>query len=163
VAVRSPDGEWTKAENAGFGGAGSQQGYACAASEDGFVVVGSDDRSGTTDARIWVSEDGVEWTEVTSGVLGGAGDQWASAAAAVPDGEGWLVAGGDTVTGDADIALWRVDPSGAVTRRDEGEPALGGPGDQAVDAIEIDEDGTVTLAGSDYGRVGLWESDVLDR
>jgi hypothetical protein len=163
VAVRSPEGEWTKAENAGFRGDGSQQGYACAASEDGFVVVGSDDRSGTTDARVWVSEDGVEWTEVTSGVLGGAGDQWASAAAAVPDGEGWLVAGGDTVTGDADIALWRVDASGSITRRDEGEPALGGPGDQAVDAIEIDDEGTVTLAGSDYGRAGLWESDVLDR
>lgn len=163
VAVRSPDGKWTKAENAGFGGAGSQQGFACAASDDGFVVVGSDDRSGNADARAWVSEDGVEWTEVTSGVLGGAGDQWASAAAAVPDGEGWLVAGGDTVTGDADIALWRIDPSGDVTRRDEGEPALGGPGDQSVDAVTVDEDGTVTLAGSDYGRVGLWESDVLDR
>ena len=73
------------------------------------------------------------------------------------------MAGGDTAGGDGDIALWRIDPSGGVTRRDGGEPALGGPGDQSVDRRHRRRGRRVTLAGSDYGRVGLWESDVLDR
>jgi hypothetical protein len=163
VAVRDAEGAWTKATHPGFKGAGSQQAYSCAASDQGFVVVGADSRSGSVDARIWVSEDGITWEELTSGLLGGAGDQWASAAAAVPDDEGWLVGGTDSVSGDADIALWRVTSSGDIDRRDRGEPALGGPGEQSISDITIAEDGAVTLAGNDYGRVGLWESDLLDR
>ena len=93
----------------------------------------------------------------SSSILGGTGDQWASAVAPVPGG-GWLVAGTDRATGDGDIALWRIDSSGDVTRRDRGERALRGPGEQTVSSMDIDEDGDVTLAGNDYGRVGLWES-----
>ena len=163
VAVRDTEGVWTKGSHPGFKGAGSQQAYSCAASDQGFVVVGADSRSGSVDARIWVSEDGTTWEEISSGLLGGAGDQWASAAAAVPGDEGWLVGGTDTVSGDADIALWRVTTSGDIARRDRGEPALGGPGEQSVSDITITEDGEVTIAGNDYGRVGLWESDLLDR
>jgi hypothetical protein len=162
VATRTSEG-WTAAASDGFGGIGSQEAYGCAAGEDGFVVVGSDDRSGNLDARIWVSEDGVEWTEVESGLLGGPGDQWASAAVAVPGGRGWLVAGTDAVSDDGDIALWRLRPSGDIERRDRGEPALGGSGRQTASAIAVDEDGTVILAGNDYGRVGLWESRRIDR
>jgi hypothetical protein len=163
VAFRDAEGKWTAGENRSFGGSGSQQAYACAADENGFVVVGSDGRSGSVDARIWVSEDGLAWEEITSGLLGGSGDQWASAAAAVPDGEGWLVAGSDTMSGNADVALWRITADGDVSRRDHDEPALGGPGEQSVSDITIEDDGRVTLAGNDYGRIGLWESDVLDR
>ena len=111
---------------------------------------------------MWTSEDGLTWTELESSLLGGTGDQWASAAAAAPDG-GWLVGGTDTATGDGDIALWRITADGEVDRRDRGEPALTGPGDQTVSNISIDDDGRVTLTGDDYGRVGLWESDTLDR
>ena len=82
--------------------------------------------------------------------------------AAVPGG-GWLVAGTDRASGDGDIALWRIDSSGDVTRRDRGERALRGPGEQTVSSVAIDEDGHVTLAGNDYGRVGLWESSTVDR
>jgi hypothetical protein len=32
-----------------------------------------------------------------------------------------------------------------------------------VSSIDITEDGHVTLAGNDYGRVGLWESATVDR
>ena len=98
--------------------------------------------------------------------MGGGGDQWASAASVVPDGDeadGWLVAGTDTSHGDGDIALWRVSAGGDVARRDEGERSLAGAGDQTVTGVTVDADGHVTLAGSDYGRVGLWESDRLDR
>jgi hypothetical protein len=169
VIQRNPDdGVWSGAvaEDGSFGGPGNQIAYACAAGPDGFVVVGSDDSSGDTDARIWTSPDGREWTQVVAGPLGGGGDQWASAVALVPggdDGDGWLVAGVDTGAGNRDIALWRLSADGELTRRDRGESALGGPGDQTVSSVSVDEEGHVTLAGSDYGRVGLWESDRLDR
>lgn len=162
VAKRSNDGTWAKSTHGSFDGPGNQQANACAASDEGYVVVGSDDRSGSIDARIWVSEDGSEWSEVTSGLLGGLGDQWASAVTAVPGG-GWLVAGTDASSGTGDIALWLVGPDGEVERRDRGEPALGGPGEQSVSTVAIDDDGRVFLAGNDYGRVGLWQSDSLDR
>lgn len=162
VATRDPaTGVWTGAEGP-FTGAGEQLADGCAASDDGFVVVGSDDSSGNRDARVWTSDDGVTWTELESALLGGSGDQWASTAVPAPDG-GWLVGGTDTASGDADIALWRITADGDVSRRDQGETALGGPGDQSVTNIAIDEDGRVALAGHDYGRVGLWQSDVLDR
>jgi hypothetical protein len=163
IRRRAPDGTWSAgtAEDDSFAGPGSQQMYGCAAAEDGFVAVGSDDRSGDSDARVWTSDDGVAWTRATAGVLGGSGDQWASAAATVPEGGGWLVGGTDTAPGDGDIALWRVQGD-EVTRRDRGEPQLAGPGEQSVTNLAVDDDG-VTIVGDDYGRVGLWHSDVLDR
>ena len=163
AGLRSPEGEWTEVTAPdSFAGGGSQQATACAASDEGFVLVGSDDSNGTIDARAWTSDDGLAWTEVESSVLGGAGDQWASAVAAVPGG-GWLVAGTDAGSGDGDIALWRIDGSGDVSRRDRGEPSLAGPGEQSVSDVVVAEDGHVTLVGNDYGRVGLWESDSVDR
>jgi hypothetical protein len=97
-------------------------------------------------------------------MLGGAGDQWASAVTAVPEDEGggWLIGGTDTVSGDGDVALWRLHPDGELSRRDQGEPDLGGPGEQSVNDIAIDG-GNVLLVGDDYGRVGVWESDEIDR
>ena len=168
VRRNGDDGVWTvgTAADGSFGGSGNQIAYACAAGPEGFVVVGSDDASGDTDARIWTSPDGIEWTQVDAGTLGGGGDQWASAVAAVPGddgGDGWLVAGVDTEGGNRDIALWRLSADGELTRRDQGEAALGGPGDQTASGVSVDEDGHVTVAGTDYGRVGLWESNRLDR
>jgi hypothetical protein len=162
VRQRAADGTWsTPTHDGSFGGGGNQQAYGCAAGEAGFVVVGSDDRSGDADARVWTSEDGLDWTRVESGLLGGAGDQWASAAAEVP-GAGWLVGGTDTVEGDGDVALWRLLPSGEISRRDRGEPELGGTGQQSVSAIAVDGD-RVIITGHDHGRVGIWESGVVDR
>lgn len=166
--VRDANGAWSAGEvdDESFGGPGSQQAYGCAAGEDGFIMVGADDRSGDSDARLWTSEDGRSWSRVESGMLGGAGDQWASAVAAVPedDGGGWLVGGTDTVAGDGDVALWRIHADGEVSRRDRGEPDLAGPGEQSVKAIAVDEDG-VLVVGEDYGHgpVGVWRSDSVDR
>jgi WD40 repeat protein len=162
VAARVEGAGWLPGSGDGLAGNGDQQANACAASDDGFIMVGSDDSTGNRDARVWISEDGQSWTEVESSILGGTGDQWATAVAPAPDG-GWLVAGTDTASGDGDIALWRIDADGELTRRDRGERALRGPGEQTVTSIDIEEDGHVILAGTDYGRVGLWESDSVDR
>jgi hypothetical protein len=162
VRVRAKDGKWSDVTHDGtFGGDGNQQAYGCAASDDGFIVVGSDDRSGDADARVWTSEDGREWTRTESGMFGGGGDQWASAAAGVPGG-GWLIGGTDTAVGDGDVALWRLGDDGEISRRDRGETQLGGTGRQSVTSIVIDDD-RVLIAGTDYGRVGIWESDTIDR
>jgi hypothetical protein len=162
VRYRAKDGKWSEVSDDGsFGGAGNQHAYGCAAGEDGFIVVGSDDRSGDADVRVWTSEDGRNWTRAESGLFGGGGDQWAVAAAAVPSG-GWLIGGTDTAVGDGDAALWRLAADGAISRRDWGEPELGGTGRQSVSSIVVDDD-RVLIAGSDYGRVGLWESDTIDR
>ena len=162
AAVRVEGQGWVAGQGGGLAGNGDQQANACAASDEGFIMVGSDDSTGNRDARVWISEDGQTWTDVESSILGGTGDQWATAVAPVPGG-GWLIAGTDTASGDGDIALWHIDADGELTRRDRGERALRGPGEQTVSSIDIEEDGHVTLAGNDYGRVGLWESDSVDR
>jgi hypothetical protein len=163
IRRRSGDGSWSEgtATDNSFSGRGSQDAFACAAGEDGFVVVGTDDSRGNVDARVWTSPDGVEWSEVTSGALGGAGDQEASAVAAV-QGDGWLVAGTDSSSGDNDVALWRVRANGQVIRRDRGESSLNGPGDQVVESVTVDRDHAVVV-GQDQTGIGIWETTNLDR
>ena len=78
-------------------------------------------------------------------------------------GGGWLVGGTDASTDEGDVALWLLGPDGEVSRRDRGEPALSGPGRQSISDIAIAEDGRVTLVGDDHGRVGIWESETLER
>jgi hypothetical protein len=165
VRLRGRDGRWRPGEatdNSFVGnGGGSQEAFGCAASDEGFVVVGADSSRGNSDARVWTSTDGLSWKQVTSGALGGAGEQAARAVAAVPDG-GWLIGGTDTIGGDSDAALWRLDSSGQITRRDRDEPSLGGPGIQAVAAISVTDDHTV-LVGEDQAGIGMWETSDLDR
>lgn len=163
VRRRAPDASWTAGEatDDSFGGAGHQEAFSCAAGEEGFIMVGTDDARGNTNARVWVSDDGASWHELTSSSLGGTGDQEASAVAEVP-GDGWLVAGTDTTSGDHDVALWRVLNDGQITRRDRGEPSLSGPGDQLVESITVDGDHAVVV-GQDQTGIGIWESRNLDR
>jgi hypothetical protein len=166
VRLRGRDGRWHAGEAAdssftGEDGAGSQEAFGCAASDDGWVIVGSDSSRGNNDARVWTSEDGLTWTQVSSGALGGAGEQVAHVVAAVPDG-GWLVGGTDSIGGDSDIALWRVDTSDRVSRRDRDEPSLGGPGPQSIASITITGNKAV-LVGQDQTGLGMWETSELDR
>jgi hypothetical protein len=162
--LRGRDGLWRKGETAdgsftGIEGS-SQEAFGCAASAEGFVVVGSDNTRGNSDARVWFSEDGINFEQVVSGSLGGSGEQIARAAAAVPDG-GWLIGGVDTIGGDSDIALWRFD-DGEISRRDRDEPELGGPGTQSVAAISV-VDNRAVIVGEDQVGAGMWETGDLDR
>ena len=93
-------------------------------------------------------------------MLGGGGDQWASAAAAVPGG-GWLIGGTDTAVGDGDVALWR---SGTTARSHAATAARPSSVARAGNrsAASLDDD-WVLIAGTDYGRAGIWESDTIDR
>jgi hypothetical protein len=165
VAVRYRDkqGGWHAGVSLdkSFEGAGNQEAIACAASKDGYLMVGSDNRAGNTDARVWFSKNGTEWRQLSASGLGGSGDQEARAVAAAPQG-GWLVGGVDTRGGDSDAALWRVDEKGTVTRRDNDEPTLSGPGTQTISGIYVSE-ASVVLVGEDEAGVAMWESRKLDR
>jgi hypothetical protein len=163
VNVRDEQGGWRggRAADDSFGGPGRQEAFACAVDEDGFLLVGSDDSRGNSDARVWRSSDGVEWEQVPASAFGGSGNQQARAVAAVPGG-GWLIGGNDMVAGDSDIALWRLEPDGEVTRRDRGEPSLTGPGAQTLNSLTVTRSRTV-IVGEDQGGVGLWETRNLDR
>ena len=83
--------------------------------------------------------------------------------AAVPGG-GWLVAGTDTGVGRR---RHRPVAHRLVGRRHPPRPRRAGAprarASRPCRSIAIDEDGHVTLAGNDYGRVGLWESSTVDR
>lgn len=163
AAVSYRDGEgWQEAvaSDDSFDSPGSQQALACASSDDGFVVVGSDDSGGSLNAKIWTSDDGTEWQEVTAGILGGSGEQEATAVAAIPGG-GWLVAGSDTASDDAGIALWHLRPDGSLERRDQGEPSLSSALPMSVHDIAITSD-RVVIVGSDSNGLGFWETDTSD-
>lgn len=164
VRLRDADGKWHEgtATDESFTGPGSQQSIACAGADGvGFILVGSDNARGNTDARVWVSEDGLEWQQISASTLGGSGEQEARAVTAVPDG-GWLLGGIDTMGGDSDAALWRIDENDSITRRDRDEPELGGAGTQTVSGIYVDGD-RVVVVGEDQAGVGIWESKTLDR
>lgn len=166
VQFRDRDGEWHDAiaTDDSFAGGGARQALACAASDEGFIVVGSDGSSDDLNAKVWLSEDGLEWEELAADVLGGNGDQQATAVTAVPQG-GWLIAGTDTgPSSDGGVALWRLRPGGELIRRDVGEPRLNGPGPKTVADVAVTRDRTV-IVGADVDGVGIWESrtDALDR
>ncbi|HEX5947507.1 MAG TPA: hypothetical protein VFY82_14575 [Acidimicrobiales bacterium] len=163
VRHRDPQGVWVAGAPEG-GGAFAEESHSvwdCAASEDGYVVVGEVDAGRNDDAAVWTSSDGITWARLDDDLFGGAGDQSAAAVVALPSG-GWLVGGADDSSGDEDAALWRIDADGEVTRRDAGEAALGGRGDQRVYDLAVVDDGLVVV-GADHLRVGLWESPVVDR
>lgn len=162
VRLRQND-QWTEATAAdgSFESNGNVSGLACAASDDGFLMVGTDDSGGNLDAKVWSSEDGLTWEEVTSGSFGGTGSQEATAVAAVPGG-GWLIAGTDTSGAEAGIALWRLDADGEISRRDHGEAALRGPVPMGVSDLAVSGNRAV-IVGTDVEGIGVWETENLDR
>ena len=161
-APAPPAGGW-RATVPGSAGRGNQQAYGCTAGDDGFVIVGSDDRSGNRDARVWTSADGVDL---------GRGRIQLARRQRRPVGQ----RGGGRARRRLARGRDRHGPGrrrhrpvahrcrrrrAPTTTRDE--TALRGPGEQSVTNVAVDDDGHVTLAGNDYGRVGLWQSDTVDR
>jgi hypothetical protein len=159
IRLRDADGEWHPGNDSdgSFSGRGSRQALGCAASDEGFIVVGSDDSGRDLDAKAWVSEDGEDWEEVTSDLLGGNGDQQAAAVAPLPDG-GWLIVGTDTgPPSNGGIALWRLQSNGELVRVDDGESDLAGPGPKTVADVAVTPRRTV-IVGADIDGIGIWEA-----
>ena len=128
----------------------------------GFVAVGSDDRSGDADARVWTSTDGIDWRRVESGLL---------RRRRRPVGQRRRRRPRETAAGSSAAPTrppaTATSPCGGSRRRRadpprRGRARAGRPGRAVGDQPLVDDEG-VTIVGDDYGRVGLWQSDTLDR
>ena len=158
VIVLSPDGLGYVGETPAHSGRGIQRyNDVCVSHDRTAVAVGVGGSTGAFDVIVGARTEGSGWAK-GEGTFTGDGNQQGYACAASDD--GFVLVGSDDRSGNVDA---RVSSSGDISRRDRGEPALAGPGEQSVSNISIDGDGHVTLVGDDYGRVGLWESDTLDR
>jgi hypothetical protein len=118
-----------------FGGDGNQYVYGVSAGGPGLVAVGRDASPDDSDAAVWTSPDGVNWTRVpASAELGGTGDQ--QMRAVVAGGPG-LVAVGDSYVGeDGNGAVWVSTEGISWSRADDGT-VFGGAGEQGIRAMLV--------------------------
>ncbi len=112
----SADGsEWTllPADPAVFGGSGDQQIAKVVEGGPGFVAVGRESTGNGSDAIVWVSSDGIEWTRADDpgSVFGGPRSQRIFGVAATTYGV-FAVGFTETPAGDWDAAIWMLAPSG---------------------------------------------------
>jgi serine/threonine protein kinase len=160
AAVWRFDGEaWVQVPDADLRGPGNQRINEMVAGGPGLVAVGVDDAEGSDDAAVWISEDGVEWTRVIVGQVGGDGDQ-VMLGVTVFGSE--LVAVGTDSSTRLDGAVWISEDGGEWTRVDPESrlvTALGGIGKQyAIEILEF-EDGLVVFGreGKDGGEdAAVW-------
>lgn len=150
----SPDGgSWQRvpAGAGAFGGPGRTVARAVAAlaGGPGWVVVGSDDSTGSADAAVWLSPDGVSWERVADAEgLGGDGDQGLFDVAVGPAG---LVAVGSD---GGSAAAWTSADGRSWSRVDLGPGRVAGVG--------FDGGGSLVAVGSTGGDgldSSVWRSD----
>lgn len=150
----STDGEiWDRVDNnqAGLSGAGDQLANVVRAGEQGLVAAGFDSGGGTgRDAAVWISSDGMTWTQVGDReVFGGPNNQEIHALDAV--GSGWVAAGWTFLEAeDRDAAIWGSEDGTTWSRIDDGEAGLGGTGSQQVESV--------TAAGATIIAVGAGDT-----
>jgi len=135
-------------DEAVFGGSGSQDMRAVAASATGVVAVGRDDSGGDSDAAVWFSEWGSNWTRVphVEAVFGGNLNQrmWGVTAG----GPGYVAVGDDGDVGAA--AVWTSVDGITWSRVPHDEAVFGGPGNQIMRGVTAGGPGLVAVGG-DYG------------
>jgi hypothetical protein len=145
-----------------FGGDGDQMMHRVVAGDGQLVAVGREGLPGSYDAALWTSSDGETWRQVDADplVVGGDGEQEMTAITHTP--EGYVIVGYERTSLDENAAVWLYDGA-VVTRVDPAQPALGGPGMQAMTRV-IAFEGRILAVGTD-GRddpaapdAGVWES-----
>ena len=89
-----------------LGGPGDQWMADVTAGGRGLVAVGWDGSGANSDAVVWTSPDGLNWSLASNdgAVFGGRGDQWMSDVTV--GGPGFVVVGSDNSVGDRDAAVW---------------------------------------------------------
>ena len=155
---RSDDGStWGRVEGAASGlhGAGDQTMEVVVVAAPGLVAAGSDAAGADLDVAVWASNDGSGWRRRT---LPLPGVQQVRDATTLEE-DLFLVGSSTAAGGDLDAAVW-VRTGGAW--RTIGGEALGGPGDQQIEAIVSGAFGLVAVGWSDAdGDVdaAVWTSD----
>jgi serine/threonine-protein kinase len=155
---RSNDGStWGRVEGAASGlhGAGDQTMEVVVVAAPGLVAAGSDAAGADLDVAVWASKDGSGWRRRT---LPLPGMQQVRDATTLEE-DLFLVGSSTAAGGDLDAAVW-VRTGGAW--RTIGSEALGGPGDQQIEAIVSGGVGLVAVGWSDAdGDVdaAVWASD----
>jgi len=155
----STDGvSWSRVIDSDLGGPGAQQMTGITRWRRGLVAVGSTalhDRD--YDGRIWLSEDGSDWTVVTDPDLGGPDNQFIETVAAV--GIGLIAVGSSDDAGDRDLVVW-TSPDGIDWDRVV-SAGLGGPGDQILWPFGkpiLATDDLIVVSGMDDDEAAVWTS-----
>ena len=155
---RSEDGStWGRVEGAASGlhGAGDQTMQVVVVAAPGLVAAGSDASGADLDVAVWASEDGSGWRRRTLPLPGA---QQVRDATTLEE-DLFLVGSSTAADGDLDAAVWVR--TGGAWRTIDGD-ALGGPGDQQIEAIVSGAFGLVAVGWSDAdGDVdaAVWTSD----
>jgi hypothetical protein len=138
---------WERSTSGALGGRGQQQINAVVAHDDTIVAVGQSTLGTDTDAAVWTSHDGVEWSRIRKHLaLGGVDDQRMFTAAWSP-GVG-IVAAGDEVSGGGTNAVVWTSRDGTTWRRvgvTIATSSLTGPGEQTVKVLVDTPSGFLAL------------------
>jgi hypothetical protein len=133
---KSPDGghSWQLLPVEQFGGPGDQDIKRVAVLKSGittgFVAVGTSTLNGDSDAAVWTSSDGIDWTRAPdpNDELGGSGNQ--GMADVQSFGDELIAAGFDTSKNGRDGAIWTS--SNGTDWTEVNSAQLGGRGDQVI-------------------------------
>jgi len=160
----SADGKkWTQAptDDADLGGSGRQEMRGVAIADDQIVAVGSDESSGTLDAAVWVSRNGLQWKRLRQNeeAFGRDGEQVMTSVVAGED--GFVAVGWDTILGSKDAAAWTSSDGTIWKRSSVDEEVLGGRGKQVIFGLDRLGDGLVAVGLDTSGGGGdaaVWTS-----
>jgi len=165
AAWTSADGStWQKVTSPAFEGPGNQEARGIASLGPRLVAVGSDRRTGGSDAAVWVSGDGGRtWSQIDTG-LAARGDQVMRRV--VNTGSGLVAVGYDTLLGDSDAAVWTSQDGTHWTKEMTGP--FGGRGYQQARAIAVSGNrlviaGSSTLDRNEDGAAWLQENGTWSR
>jgi len=162
IWVSSDGSEWERVDDPSLSLPGHQALVGVITTADGLVAVGSDDSGGDHDAAVWVSSDGLTWTQIDHASLGGPGLQRMVGIAAAGPG---LVAVGAAAAEDPteglDAAIWVSEDGSAWERLTA--PSFGGAGDQAIQDIAASGTGAIAVGHEFFADTGdfdavVWES-----
>jgi len=143
--------------------AGDQTMLSVAMCGPGLVAVGDEYVSGSLDAAVWTSADGLTWSQVPrdEAAFGGADAQAMQSVTA--GGPGFVAVGYDYAGGDADAAVWTSADGVTWSRVPHDEALFGGDGDQTVEQAAVAGPGLVAVGGSFLGEdeapLVWWSSD----
>lgn len=148
----SEDGrEWVKTTDSDLGGPGEQSVWAVTEAGPGLIAAGSTGTSQDVDAAVWVSADGLDWTQVPSNTsFQGRGIQSIVTVAVYDD---QIFAGGTDYTG---AALWTS--TDGMSWSPVAHPGFAGDGEQKLWKLQTTSRGLIAV-GEDNRDAAVW---ILD-